>query len=123
MRKRNEQVTKFFETIYEEYANILQNSGHSKPLKVYLWTDNCREQFKNKFQFGWGSRFLSAQKLEFISMNYFAPGHGKGICDSEGGIAKHAVGNAALHDEKFRNAVDLYKWLVANGGVVQSKTP
>jgi hypothetical protein len=49
-------------------------------------------------------------------MNYFAPGHGKGICDSEGGIAKHAVGNAALHGEKFKNAVDLYKWLVANGG-------
>jgi hypothetical protein len=54
------------ETIFDEYSNIQENAGHSRPLKVYLWSDNCREQFKNKFQFGWGSRFLAAQNLEFL---------------------------------------------------------
>ena len=30
-----------------------------------------------------------------IVFNYFAPGHGKGICDSEGGILKHKVSAAS----------------------------
>ena len=32
-----------------------------------------------------------------VFFNVFAPGHGKGICDSEGGIKRHAMANAALN--------------------------
>ena len=61
-----------------------------------LWSDNCGEQFKNKYHFGWGSAFLRKHHLDTLFFNYFVPGHGKGICDSEGGINKHAVAAAAL---------------------------
>jgi hypothetical protein len=54
--------------------------------------------------------------------NFFAPGHGKGICDSEGGISKHAVANAALYGDKLNSPYDLYVWLKANAVEVTSKT-
>lgn len=123
MRKRNEQVTKFIETVLAQYYVMQQNFGFGSPMIISFWSDNCGDQFKNKYHFGWGSRYLESKELLALFVNYFAPGHGKGICDSEGGIAKHAVANAALHGEKFRSAIDLYRWLVANGGEVQSKTP
>jgi hypothetical protein len=115
MRKRNEQVTKFIETVLSGYFQMQQNFGFGTPLLLSFWSDNCADQFKNKFHFGWGSRFVESKELQALFVNYFAPGHGKGICDSEGGIAKHAVANAALHGEKFRTALDLYNWLVVNG--------
>ena len=123
MRKRNEQVTKFIETVLAQYYVMQQNFGFGSPMIISFWSDNCGDQFKNKYHFGWWSRYLESKELLALFVNYFAPGHGKGICDSEGGIAKHAVANAALHGEKFRSAIDLYRWLVANGGEVQSKTP
>ena len=60
--------------------------------------------------------------LDAIFFNYFAPGHGKGICDSEGGISKHAVAWAALHGEKLVTAKDLYNYLSVHGVDVMSKT-
>lgn len=123
MRKRNEQVTKFIETIYQVYLEKFENAGRGKPKLFSFFSDNCADQFKTKYHFAWGSDFLQEKDFDAIFFNYFAPGHGKGICDSEGGIAKHAVANAALHGYKFNNALDLYNWLVEHGGIVRSKTP
>ena len=60
----------------------------------------------------------------FIStfFNYFVPGHGKGMCDSEGGISKHAVAWAALHGEKPVTTKDLYNYLSVHGVDIMSKT-
>jgi len=52
----------------------------------------------------------------------FAPGHGKGLCDSEGGVSKHAVALAALHGSKLISPYDLFKYLKENCLDVSSKT-
>jgi hypothetical protein len=116
-------VTKFIETILKVYTKIFEEAGNGHPRFLSLWSDNCGDQFKNRYHFGWGSQFLEEKELNAMFINFFAPGHGKGICDSEGGIAKHAVANAALHGDKFKSALDLYKWLKKAGGQVMSKTP
>ena len=123
MRKRNEQVTKFIETVLQGYIKIFKDAGFGPIQFVSFWSDNCSDQFKCRYQFGWGSKYTEEQNLDAMFINFFAPGHGKGICDSEGGIAKHAVANAALHGDKFKNALDLYRWLKKEGGQVMSKTP
>ena len=50
------------------------------------------------------------------------PGHGKGICDSKGGINKHAVKAAALSDVVLVTPWELYVYLSNNGVDVMSKT-
>ena len=88
MRKRNEQVTRFIHTIFDIYNDKSKASAHGHIKFLSLWPDNCGDQFKNKYHFGRGSAFLQEQGLLAIFFNFFAPGHGKGICDSEGGVAK-----------------------------------
>jgi len=73
-------------------------------------------------RFGWGSAFVQQQGLLAIFFNFFAPGHGKGICDSEGGVAKHAVALAALHQVKLISPHDLYTYLKEHCVDVSSKT-
>jgi hypothetical protein len=63
LRKRNEQVTKFIETVYQIYISKQQNAGHGLPKLLSLFSDNCGDQFKNKYHFGWGSRFLHGTKF------------------------------------------------------------
>jgi len=73
-------------------------------------------------RFGWGAAFVQQQGLLAIFFNFFAPGHGKGICDSEGGVAKHAVALAALHQVKLISPHDLYTYLKEHCVDVSSKT-
>jgi hypothetical protein len=122
MKKRNEQVTLFIETVFRVYYDKQTKAGCGRPKYLSLWSDNCGDQFKNRYQFGWGSMFLRKFGLWGMFFNFFAPGHGKGICDSEGGISKHAVANAALHGAKLSSPYDLYVWLRENAVEVTSKT-
>ena len=96
LNKSNGQVTKFIDTVFQLYSTYYRDGKHGRIRSLSLWSDNCGEQFKNKYHFGWGSAFLREYKLDTIFFNYFAPGHGKGICDSEGGINKNAAASAAL---------------------------
>ena len=111
LNKRNEQVTKFISTVFEVYSSYYRQGGHGRIKYLSLWSDNCGEQFKNRYHFGWGSIFLRKFRLSAIFFNFFAPGHGKGICDSEGGVSKHAVADAALHGAKLVSPFDLFRWL------------
>ena len=122
LKKRNEQVTLFVETIFQIYQDKSIEGEHGRIKYLSLWSDNCGDQFKNKFHFGWGSRFLRQKGLLGIFFNFFAPGHGKGICDSEGGISKHAVSDAALHGANLITPYDLYLWLRNHCTDVSSKT-
>jgi len=122
MRKRNEQVTLFIQTIFDIYNNKSKAEGYGRIKFLSLWSDNCGDQFKNKYHFGWGSGFLDNEGLLAIFFNYFAPGHGKGLCDSEGGVSKHAVALAALHGSKLISPYDLFKYLKENCLDVSSKT-
>ena len=96
LNKSNEQVTHFIGKAFATYSAYYRDNGHGQIRYFTIWSDNCRDQFKNKFHFGWGSAFLQKYKLNAIFFNFFAPGHSKGICDSEGGISKHACSQAAL---------------------------
>ena len=60
--------------------------------------------------------------LFLFALLCFAPGHGKGLCDSEGGVSKHAVALAALHGSKLISPYDLFKYLKENCLDVSSKT-
>ena len=122
LNKSNEQVTHFLETVFEIYSRYYRDGAHGRIRYFSLWSDNCGEQFKNKFHFGWGSEFLRKHYLSGIFFNFFAPGHGKGICDSEGGINKHAVAHAALHGTRLLSPWDLYQYLSTHGVCVMSRT-
>ena len=104
------------------YSNYYRDNEHGRIQYLSLWSDNCGEQFKKKFHFGWGSYFLRNFHLDTIFFNYFVPGHGKDICDSEGGISKHAVACAALHGEKLVTGKDLYNYLSVHGVDKMCKT-
>jgi len=60
--------------------------------------------------------------LFLFALLCLAPGHGKGLCDSEGGVSKHAVALAALHGSKLISPYDLFKYLKENCLDVSSKT-
>ena len=122
LNKSNEQVTHFIESVFEIYSKYYRDNEHGRIRYFSLWSDNCGEQFKNKFHFGWGSSFLRKYYLDAIFFNYFAPGHGKGICDSEGGINKHAVAYASLCGVRLVSAKDLFNYLSIYGVDVMSKT-
>ena len=122
LKKRNEQVTFFIEHIFNIYNEKSIDGLHGRLKYLSLWSDNCGDQFKCKYHFGWGSGFLSKKGLFAIFFNFFAPGHGKGICDSEGGIAKHKVSAASLHGENLISPYDLYIYLRDNCTNVASKT-
>ena len=122
LNKSNEQVTHFLETVFEIYSRYYRDGAHGRIRYFSLWSDNCGEQFKNKFHFGWGSEFWRKHYLSGIFFNFFAPGHGKGICDSEGGINKHAVAHAALHGTRLLSPWDLYQYLSTHGVCVMSRT-
>ena len=122
MNKSNEQVTHFIETVFETYSTYYRDNKHGRIRSLTLWSDNCGEQFKNKYHFGWGSAFLRKHHLDTLFFNYFAPGHGKGICDSEGGINKHAVAAAALSGVVLVTPWELYVYLSNYGVDVMSKT-
>jgi hypothetical protein len=83
-------VTHFIDTVFATYSTYYREGGHGRFRYFTLWSDNCGEQFKNKFHFGWGSAFLQKYKLNAIYFNFFAPGHGKGICEVK-------VATASMH--------------------------
>ena len=56
LKKINEQVTLFVETIFQIYQDKSIEVEHGRIKYLSLWSDNCGDQFKNKFHFGWGSR-------------------------------------------------------------------
>ena len=122
LKKRNEQVTFFIEHIFDLYNERSKEEQHGRIKSLSMWSDNCGEQFKCKYHFGWGSGFLQSRGLLALWFNYFAPGHGKGICDSEGGIAKHAVADANIHGENLLNPYQLYLFLKQHCTNVASKT-
>jgi len=122
LNKSNEQVTKFIDTVFQLYSTYYRDGKHGRIRSLSLWSDNCGEQFKNKYHFGWGSAFLREYKLDTIFFNYFAPGHGKGICDSKGGINKNAAASAALCGVALTSAWKVYQYLSEHGVDVMSKT-
>ena len=68
------------------------------------------------------SAFLQEEGQLAIFFNFFAPGHGKRICNSEGGVPKHAVALAALQHIKLISPYNLYKYLEENCTDMFSKT-
>ena len=60
-------------TIFDIYNNKTKAAGHRRIKFLSLWSDNCGDQFKNKYHFGWGSAFLQQEgilneyKLKFQS--------------------------------------------------------
>ena len=58
LNKSNKQVTQFLKPVFEIYSKYYRDGAHGQIKYLSLWSDNCGEQFKNKFHFGWGSEFL-----------------------------------------------------------------
>ena len=48
-------------------ASTAAGHGHIKFLS--LWSDNCGDQFKNKYHFSWGSAFVKEEGLLAIFFN------------------------------------------------------
>ena len=63
MRKQNEQVTQLIHTIFNIYNNKSKAAGHGRIKFLSLWSDNCGDQFKKKYHFGWGSAFLQQEGI------------------------------------------------------------
>ena len=74
----------FIYAIFEIYNYKSKADGHGHIKFLSLWSDNYGDQFKNKYHFVWGSAFVQQEGLLAMFFNFFAPGHGKGICDSKG---------------------------------------
>ena len=136
------QVTAFIEYIFNIYNKLSMDQGHGRLTALYLWSDNCSAQFKCRFvifnlphshtplffsdtpcialvilfryYYGWGSQFLQKFGLKWLSYNYFAASHGKGVCDSEGGHVKNKLSKAMLAGVNLRSCKELYKYLLAN---------
>ena len=60
--------------------------------------------------------------MDTIFLNYFAPGHGKGICESEGGINKNATASAALCGVALTLPWKVYQYLSQHRVDAISKT-
>ena len=50
-------------TIFDIYNNKTKAAGHRCIKFLSLWSDNCGDQFKNKYHFGWGSAFLQQEGI------------------------------------------------------------
>ena len=75
-----------------------------------------------RYYCAWGCEFRRRAGLSFISYLYFAAGHGKGICDSEGGHVKGKLSKALLAGENLRTSQELYEYLLQNGTDVSHRT-
>ena len=104
----NNHVNHYLQQIHEHYdAYYVQNDfGNISVLTV--WTDNCSEQFKSRYQLGWSVLYINKTTLEVIHLFFFHPQHGKGPPDGLGGNCKNAI----KAEEKFRRhlpaAIDVY---------------
>jgi hypothetical protein len=67
--------------------------------------------FPFRYYYAWGSHFVTKQGLLWLAYNYFAAGHGKGMCDSEGGNSKQQLSKAILSGVNLRTSKELFKYL------------
>ena len=75
-------------------------------LKKIQYTDGCAGQYKGKTAFN-----IIANRQDSITRNFFGSRHGKGPCDSAGGIVKNAVKRAVFARKAIvRDARDFYRF-------------
>ena len=70
LKKQIEQVTFFIGHIFDLYNDRSKQGQHGRIKYLSMWLDNCGEQFKCKYHFGWGSGFLQSRGLLAVWYNY-----------------------------------------------------
>lgn len=103
LRHSKVSVWVFVRSILIEVRKLTSKVDH-----VYIFSDNCAGQFKNRYT----CSNVCFSKTDFcvnIEWNFFAAGHGKGAVDGVGGSVKRTVWNAVKGRQAYvHSAKDFY---------------
>ena len=104
--------------IIDEYK--LEFTQEGRELKhVFVWSDGCAAQFKNKYQFFW---LVDRKDNLRVSHSFFMSCHGKGPSDSEGAVVKSALRNGEfLYGEYFATTVEAFEYLVKHTALAETQ--
>ena len=127
-RHNNRFVQQTMEELISHYASIMESKGLTPITHVHIWSDGCGGQFKNRWQLYWLSTSLKATThlkteggtpihLEAVSHHFFAPGHGKGPCDSCGAYCKTTLRNAIMSGIIINTSHEAFMYLKANATI------
>ena len=113
--------------VYKTIENILLdllNKGNARKEDlrgVYLQTDGCAKQYKNKFLFAYLSDFIyqfnaaNGTNIQFVSHQFHTTSNGKGECDGAGGSIKNFVRAAEIKDTaRCDTPWEMFKFLKGN---------
>ena len=111
--------------LISEYVKEFNNCDGRPPLEhIFLWSDGCAAQFKNKNQFYYIVDFKVTEEGENdkkirVSHHFFQSCHGKGPSDSEGAVVKSCLHDGEfLYDKYFADTEAAYKYLISSSGRV-----
>ena len=111
--------------LISEYVKEFKNCDGRPPLEhVFLWSDGCAAQFKNKNQFYYIVDFKATEEVEGgtkirVSHHFFQSCHGKGPSDSEGAVVKSCLHDGEfLYDKYFADTEAAYEYLMSSSGRV-----
>jgi hypothetical protein len=78
--------------------------------KLFIFTDGCAGQYKNKTNFANLCHFSTDFGL-LVEWHFHATAHGKSACDGIGGILKRLARRASLQDRfSIQSAAQLLNW-------------
>ena len=80
---KQEHVQHYIEKVHKLINNLYTRNGWGKLSHLFVWSDNCLEQFKNQWMLGWAINF-GKRNERIVILNYVAPLHGKRTVDGEG---------------------------------------
>ncbi|CAH0560627.1 unnamed protein product [Brassicogethes aeneus] len=99
-------IKKIIDDLKSRYGNLK---------KVNICSDGCAAQFKNRFTLSTLCFSVLDWGIE-INWSFFASGHGKGVVDGIGAIAKRTLWSAIMTRKAvIKNSRDCYEYLVLKG--------
>lgn len=78
--------------VYCFFSNIINKLKRTHVIsKIFVFSDGCSSQFKNKFILRTIPHFVECFQITFFQWNFFATSHGKGAVDGIGAVVKRKV--------------------------------
>jgi hypothetical protein len=88
--------------VHKLINNLYTRKGWGNLMHLFVWSDNCLEQFKNQWMLGWAINFGNRNEM-IIILNYLAPLHGKRTVDGEGFLTLFILSHLFSHQDNSSN--------------------
>lgn len=99
-------------TLLNKIVDYIQQIKNNEITKLYIFSDNCAAQFKNKYILSSLNDLKNHGNLTHLEWNFFAASHGKGAVDGIGGTVKRLAWMGVKSRKVILNtAYDFYEYV------------